>query len=146
MIQGSGAGTSVGDYVSASTALNTSYHYFIEVPPGLDELKVEIFDADVGMGGATEADAGRDRSRTGAFNSSVQYKLFNPSGQQQTTQFTTGDAVGPAGADNAWKTFFDHIGTGSQPVVAGHWELRAMILTRLAFARMTARLEAAEQS
>ena len=61
-IQGSGAATSLGDYISsASGGLNSSYHYFIEVPPGLGELKVEIFDADVGMGGSAEADAGRVR-------------------------------------------------------------------------------------
>jgi len=121
-IQGSGAGTSLGDYISAGTGgLNTSYHYFIEVPPGLGELKVEIFDADVGMGGSAEADAGRDRARNGTFNSSAHYTLFNPSGASQTTQFTTGDASGPAGADNTWLTFFD---TTTQPIANGHWELR----------------------
>jgi hypothetical protein len=121
MINGSGAPTSLGDYVSAGTGgLNTSYHYFIEVPSGLGELKVEIFDADVGMGGTAEADAGRDRSRNGTFNSSAHYLLFDPSGQQQLTHFTTGDATGPAGADNAWLTFFDSTAT----IKAGHWELR----------------------
>ena len=108
-IQGSGAGASFGDYVSDAGALNTSYHYFIEVPPNLARLKVDIFDADIGMGGTAEAAAGRDRDRSG-FNSSVSYTLFNPSGQQRTTQFTTGDATGPAGSDNAWLTFFDSTG------------------------------------
>src|SRR5213082_2435129 len=120
-IQGSGAATSLGDYISsASGGLNSSYHYFIEVPPGLGELKVEIFDADVGMGGSAEADAGRDRARNGTFNTSAHYLLFDPTGAQQTTDFTTGNTTGPTSADNAWLTFFDSTGT----IKAGHWELR----------------------
>ena len=38
--------------------LNTFYRYFIEVPPGLARLVVEIFDADVGLGGSGEDEPG----------------------------------------------------------------------------------------
>src|SRR6185436_5455054 len=51
-ITGSGAGTANGDYVSDNNALDTSYHYFIEVPTGLSRFVVDLFDADVGLGGA----------------------------------------------------------------------------------------------
>lgn len=108
-VQGSGTGTDFGDYVSSSDGLNTSYHAFVEVPPGLARLTVDIFDADIGLGGTAEATAGRDRDR-GGFDSSARYTIFNPSGQQRTTQFTTGDATTPAGSDNAWLTLFDSTG------------------------------------
>jgi hypothetical protein len=109
MPQGSGSGTAFGDYVSDANGLNTSYHYYVEVPAGLSRMVVDIFDADVGVGGTAEAAAGRDRDR-GTFNTSVTYSLFNPSGAQRNTQFTTGDATGPTGADNAWLTLFDTTG------------------------------------
>ncbi len=108
-ITGSGAATDFGDYVSSSAALNTYYSYFIEVPPNLNRLSVDIFDADVGAGGSGEASAGRDRAR-GSFNSAAQYSLRDPSGAIRPVMFTHGDSSGPAGADNAWLTFFD--GTG----------------------------------
>src|SRR4029077_20297117 len=68
-----------------------------------------IFDADIGMGGTAEAAAGRDRDRNG-FNTSVRYSIFNPSGQQRNTSFTTGDQFGPVGGDNAWLSLFDSTG------------------------------------
>lgn len=108
-ITGSGAATDFGDYVSSSAALNTYYSYFIEVPPTLSRLSVDIFDADVGAGGSGEASAGRDRAR-GSFNSAAQYSLRDPSGVVRPVMFTSGDSSGPVGADNAWLTFFD--GTG----------------------------------
>ncbi len=108
-VTGAGSGTDHGDYVSSSAALNTYYSYFIEVPPTLSRLSVDIFDADVGAGGSGEASAGRDRAR-GSFNSAAQYSLRDPSGNVRPVTFTSGDSSGPAGADNAWLTFFD--GTG----------------------------------
>lgn len=105
-IQGSNAGLPNGDYVSDISGLNTAYRFFIEVPPGLGRLKVEIFDADIGLGEANEANAGRDRART-AFDSSVRYTLRDPAGKTVNTLFTTGDATGPAGSDNAWLSLFD---------------------------------------
>lgn len=116
-VSGSGAGTPNGDYVSANTALNQPYRFFIEVPPGLNRLVVEIFDADVGLGGASEAAAGRDRDRSG-FNSSVNYSIRNPSGVLQTT--LTGNVSSPAGSDNAWVALYD----STASLTPGHWEVR----------------------
>jgi Peptidase family C25 len=109
MPQGSGSGTAFGDYVSDANGLDTSYHYYVEVPSGLSRMVVDIFDADVGLGGTAEATAGRDRDR-GTFNTSATYSVFNPNGAQRNTQFTTGDATGPVGSDNAWLTLFDTTG------------------------------------
>lgn len=106
IVQGSGAGRSIGDFFSADDALDTFYRYFIEVPSGLSRLQVDIFDADFGAGGAAEATAGRDRARN-AFNSSVTYTLIDPSGTTRTTIFTTGNTTAPTGADNNWLTFFN---------------------------------------
>jgi len=108
-VQGSGEGLNNGDYLSDANGLNAPHRYFIEVPPGQSHLSVDIFDADIGAGGAAEATAGRDRART-AFNTSVNYSIFNPGGQQRTTVFTTGDTANPAGADNSWLNFFDSTG------------------------------------
>lgn len=106
--QGSGAGTAFGDYVSDATALNTAYHYYVEVTPNLSRLRVQIFDADIGIGGTAEATAGRDRARTVA--TTAQYAITNPRGQTRTTLFTTGSATLPAGGDNAWLSLFDSTG------------------------------------
>ena len=109
VIAGSGSGTANGDYVSDSSGLNTQYRFFVEVPQGLGRLNVEIFDADVGIGGAAEATAGRDRAR-GTFDSSVNYSVFNPSGQSRPTQFASGSASAPTGSDNAWLSLIDSSG------------------------------------
>jgi len=108
-ITGSGASTTNGDYVSAGTALDTTYRYFIEVPPGLGRLVVDVFDADVGLGGSAEATAGRDRDR-GGFDTAVNYTLVHPSGATRTTLFSTGDDTSPVGADNNWLSLFDSTG------------------------------------
>ncbi|HEY7912642.1 MAG TPA: hypothetical protein VIG62_12085, partial [Blastocatellia bacterium] len=110
-IAGSTSGTANGDYISDSGGLNTFYRYFIEVPPGLSRLAIDIFDADVGLGGGTEDTAGRDRDRNDGFDTSVTYTLIDPTGAARTTQFTTGDDTAPAGSDNAWITLFN--GTGN---------------------------------
>ncbi|HJQ22593.1 MAG TPA: C25 family cysteine peptidase [Blastocatellia bacterium] len=113
---GSGAGTTNGDYVSASSGgLNTFYRFFIEVPSGLSHLVVEIFDADVGRGGANEDTAGRDRDRNG-YDTAVTYTLRDPSGTTRAT--LNGDDL--TGTDNAWNTLFD----STTSITAGHWELR----------------------
>lgn len=106
---GSGGGTAFGDYVCDATALNTSYRYFIEVPSSLTQLNVDIFDADVGLGGAAEAAAGRDRDRNG-FDTTATYTLFGPDGVARRTSFTTGTAALPVGSDNAWLSFFSSTG------------------------------------
>lgn len=111
--QGSTAGTANGDYVSDTGGMNSVYRYFIEVPPGVSRLVVELFDPDIGLGGITEDTAGRDRDRGNTnptYNTSAAYSLFNPSGSVRTTSFTTGNLTTPAASDNAWMTFFDSSG------------------------------------
>lgn len=109
--QGSGSSTPNGDFISTTGGgLNTSYRYFIEVPPGVSRLVVEIFDADVGLGGGGEDDAGRDRQRGSGWNTSASYSLRDPSGTVQTTRFTTGNNTGPTGSDNAWLTLYNATG------------------------------------
>jgi Peptidase family C25 len=115
-VQGSSATTAQGDYISASGGLNTYYSAFIEVPPGLSSLVVDLFDADIGAGGGGEAAANRDRGR-GTFNTSATYTLRNPSGGVVAT--LTCNAGGCGTYDNTWVTFT----TQSSPT-AGHWELR----------------------
>lgn len=110
MPQGSTAGTANGDYVSDTGGLSTFYRYFIEVPPGLSRLQVELFDADVGAGGGTEDTAGRDRDRSGGFTSNATYTLLDPAGTTRTTRFTTGTSAAPAGADNAWLDLYNATG------------------------------------
>ena len=94
MPAGSGAPTNDGDYISANAGLNTSYHYFIEVVPGIGRLRVQIFDADYGRGGGGEAAAQRDRAR-GGFNSTVTYTLFRPDGSTAATLNCSGTRPAP---------------------------------------------------
>lgn len=115
MPQGEGAGTANGDYITADTGgLNTVYHYYIEAPPSLSRLVVDLFDADIGLGGTGEDDAGRDRQREltsgNGWNTTATYTLTNPAGATRTTQFTTGNSTLPVGSDNAWLTLFDSTG------------------------------------
>ncbi|MEA2561554.1 MAG: hypothetical protein QOH06_3058 [Acidobacteriota bacterium] len=110
MPQGNTAGTANGDFVSDTAGFpagaNSFYRYFIEVPAGTTRLTVDLFDPDVGLGGATEDTAGRDRTRNADFESVATYTLLNPAGVAQTTLFGTGSATLPALSDNAWMTFF----------------------------------------
>jgi hypothetical protein len=109
-IAGSSSGTANGDYISDSGGLNTFYRYFIEVPPGLSRLTIDVFDADVGLGGGTEDTAGRDRDRNDGFDTTATYTLIDPTGAARTTLFTTGDDTAPTGSDNAWVSFFNVTG------------------------------------
>ncbi len=118
-----GAGEQVvsGDWVGTAQApaLNDSYRFFIEVPPGLSQLVVEVFDADVGRGGNGEGT--RDLLTGRRFNTSVAYSLFAPSGAQVGGTVVCSNANTPAVCvDNAWSALF---GTVQNPA-AGHWELR----------------------
>jgi hypothetical protein len=120
-MQGNGAGLVNGDFVTAGGGgLNTVGRFFVEVPPGVGHLVVQIFDADVGRGGSAEAAAGRDRNRNG-FDTSVDYRLFRPDGSGAATLAGCND-VDPACADNAWTTLLDS--TTAQNTAAGHWEIR----------------------
>ena len=113
--QGGGTTTANGEYVS--TTLNTSYHFFIEVPPGLGRLVVEVFDADVFRGGAAETTAGRDRARNTA--TAFDYTLIRPDG---STAATLAGCNATTCTDNVWTTILND--TTAQNTAAGHWELR----------------------
>jgi hypothetical protein len=110
MINGSGSGTANGDYTSDTGGLNTFYRYYIEVPAGTTRLAVDLFDADIGAGGSTEADAGRDRNRGADFDTAAAFTLVSPSGTTRPIAFTRGDIDEPVGADNAWLTLFNSTG------------------------------------
>ncbi|HEY8022706.1 MAG TPA: C25 family cysteine peptidase [Thermoanaerobaculia bacterium] len=121
MPQGSGAGTANGDFVTANGGggLNTFYRYFIEVPPGLARLRVQIFDPDLGVGGTAEAAAQRDRARN-AFNTSVTYTLIRPDGSTATGTPITCNAA--TCTDNGWQDLLNS--TAAADRAAGHWELQ----------------------
>lgn len=115
---GSGAPTSYGDYISSAQAggMNTYHQYYIEVPPGLSQLRVRLFDADVGRGTTNRF----DWQSGGSWNTSCRYTLYNPSGTSVAT--FTGSAT--AGTNNGWQI----LGPGTTPApipspVAGHWRL-----------------------
>jgi hypothetical protein len=125
---GSGAPTSEGDYVSAGIAhggLNSPYRYFIEVPPGLAGLVVDLFDADVGAGGGGENNADRDRNN-GSYNTCARYQLIRPNGSEARSIVfgpSSGCALSSSGlcqsCDNAWANLW----TEPNPA-GGHWEVR----------------------
>jgi hypothetical protein len=119
MPQGSTATTPNGDFVSDTTTLNGVYRYFIEVPPGLGRLVVQVFDPDIGRGGAAEDDAGRDRDRSGGFSTQADYTLIRPNG---TTAATLANCDFNTCNDNVWQTVLDS--TTATNTAAGHWELR----------------------
>ncbi|HKY06094.1 MAG TPA: C25 family cysteine peptidase, partial [Blastocatellia bacterium] len=116
-VQGSNAGSSNGDYVSDSNELDTFYRFYIEVPSSLTRLTVEIFDPDIGLGGSSEDDNGRDRDRDG-YNSTVTYTLLDPTGSTRAT--LNGNSSSPSGSDNQWRTLFN----STASIFSGHWELR----------------------
>lgn len=117
--QGSDAGTANGDYISDGDGLNTFYRYFIEVPPGLGRLTVEVFDADIGRGGGTEDTAGRDRDRDDGYDAQVDYTLIRP---DNSTAATLNNCDADTCNDNVWQTILNS--TTAQNTAAGHWELR----------------------
>lgn len=118
IVQGRGAALDTGDYLTAINGLNTYASYFIEVPPGLGRLVVEVFDPDVGAGGSAEDVAGRDRGR-GSYDTSVRYRLLRPDGSTAATLDNCDDTTC---SDNAWQTVLDS--TTAQNTAPGHWELR----------------------
>lgn len=104
MPQGESAPVASGDYVSSTGGLNTFYRYFIEVPAGLSRLSVDLFDPDLGSGGAaTEAAANRDRDRGDGFSSDAVYRLYDPSGTLVVTETNTT----LTSFDNQWVSIWD---------------------------------------
>lgn len=127
MPQGPGTETQDGDYFTADNVttpcpgtcpLEALYRYYIEVPAGLGALRVQIFDADIGAGGANEQYAQRDRTRE-TFNTKVKYTLKNPAGTTVATQ-TCGATTTAFCVDDAWSTLYS-VTTGTIP--NGDWEL-----------------------
>src|SRR5689334_3401901 len=79
-VQGANAGRANGDFVSDNDAgaLNGVYHYWVEVPPGVPNMTVDIYDADLGINTpGNEDDLNRDRDR-GGFDSTCTYSAFRP--------------------------------------------------------------------
>jgi hypothetical protein len=117
--QGSGAGTANGDYITADPGgLDSVYRYFIEVPPGLSRLTVEIWDADIGRGGNNDETGNRDRDR-GGYDTQADYSLIRPDG---STAATLNNCDDNTCNDNVWTTL--HNSTTAANTAAGHWELR----------------------
>ena len=122
--QGSGTPAASGDYLTTNNpaGLDTFYRYFVEVPSGLSRLRVQIFDADIGAGGAAEAAAGRDRDRGGGvFTTTARYTLIDPAGKARPTLFALGNTTTPANSDNAWLSLFDGTGAGTGNFVADNF-------------------------
>jgi len=116
-IQGPSIGLFNGDWVSTGVAvppdpagLNTYYSYLIEVPPGTGELRIYIYDADIGAG--TNLDLASSPP-----NTSVRYTIIDPTGS--TASSITLPPGSCTGCDGAWA----YLPPQSNPMV-GHWELR----------------------
>ncbi len=111
--------TAFGGYTVSIEGLNEYYVIGIEVPPGAAQLVIDIFDADVGAGGAADISGDRDNQNGGAWDSYHIYTLFDeqlnfiPFGNYN---YLYGDATFPVGSDNAWTTFYST--TNPTP---GHW-------------------------
>jgi hypothetical protein len=86
IIQGSGAPAASGDYISATDeGLNSYYTFYIEVPQGLSQLVVSIYDPDVGAGDTSDSNGNRDQIRTPSWNTCTRYRLYRPDGTQATS-------------------------------------------------------------
>lgn len=115
---GSGAGIAFGDYVSDATApgLDTFNSYFVEVPDGLPVLSVQIFDADIGAGGAAAA---HDQI-FGGNNTSARYTLLDPTGAVSFGPVTVAPGA-CAGCNNNWvsinRAFVNFVGHGSSVAI-----------------------------
>ncbi len=111
-VQGPSIGLYNGDYVSESAGLDTYYAFWIEVPPGTGELRIYLYDADIGGGGSSEA---LDLTNSNA--TAVRYTLIDPTGAVFTTVNLPFGACSTC--DDAWA----YIGGPSSPM-PGHWEFR----------------------
>ncbi|NLI45957.1 MAG: hypothetical protein GX414_02485 [Acidobacteria bacterium] len=102
--------TAKGDYISASIAnggLNTYYSYWIEVPQGLNRLRISVFDPDTGGTHDIQGGVG--------WNTTTTYSIYDPDGNYKDGLNTEQPSY-----DNSW---FSGWGDFTDPM-AGHWELR----------------------
>jgi hypothetical protein len=109
---GSGAATASGDYISSSlgAGLDLTYRYYIEVPAGVSNLTVEIYDADTGAVANYS-----DWQIGGAYNTSCTYTLNRPDTTNAATATYDNTQIA---ADNVWTQLY----TVANPA-AGHWQL-----------------------
>jgi hypothetical protein len=133
MTLGPTAARQQGDYIAHDTTapagLNTFHRLFIEVPPSLSTMTVQVFDADIHANGGTEgfAQGGMDDD-VGGSTTTCDYSLINPG---NTTVVTTTVTEGPGASNvniprhNAWQTLTS-AWTVATPA-AGHWEVRVNI-------------------
>lgn len=117
MQHASGNGRANGDFVSNSaTGLNAPYRFYVEVPSGLTNLTIDIFDSDFGIGVATDENAAgsgnRDTLNGASYNSSVRYRVLRPNGTQEVS-ITRNNTNG---VNNGWET----IASVANPA-NGHW-------------------------
>ena len=108
---GSGAATQSGDYIGSASGLNTRYIYYIEVPPALGTLNVDLFDGDIGV-----TPNGNDWQIGSGFNTSCRYRLYNPAGTR-VVNITLNS--GSTAYNNAWVNIYN-----TANPAAGHWQLR----------------------
>lgn len=116
-ILGSGSPVGNGDWYSANNGggLNAYYSYWIEVPPGSPNLRVQIFDADVGNT--------HDDSLGTSFDTTVEYRLYPPGGGapiRSATCGTTCTDLNDSNANNRWRRFSSDVISPA----AGIWELQ----------------------
>jgi hypothetical protein len=107
---GSAAATQSGDYICSSAGLNRPHRFYIEVPSGLANLYVDIYDADIGA-----VVNYTDWEVTAPYNTSCRYTLNRPNG---TLEYSASYNNTQIAADSVWTNFR----TVSNPA-AGHWEL-----------------------
>jgi hypothetical protein len=109
---GSGAATASGDYIGSNlgAGLDLTYRYYIEVPAGVGNLTVEIYDADTGaVANYTDWQIG------GAYNTSCRYTLNRPNGTNAAAVTYNNTQTA---ADSVWTQLY----TVASPA-EGHWEL-----------------------
>ncbi len=116
---GNASPTSFGGYTVSAAGLNQYYVIGIEVPPGASQLVIDIFDADLGAGGAADISGDRDNQSGGAWDSYYLYILYDEQLNLVPVanyNYFYGSATLPAGSDNAWTTFY----STANPA-PGHW-------------------------
>ncbi len=103
---------SSGDYVTK--ALGTHYSFFVEVPPGLARLEIDLFDPDIGAAWDTGTASLFQITVLDPFGAPV---LLNGAGAAGPVTAVQLCATGPC--NNQWIQLF-----GQNAPAPGHWEIR----------------------